>query len=282
MAWTASNLKAAYRITATDELVVAALNDAEWRVRRYLGERATVLNCRWETPVWEFGERILGLPRLTESIANVSSTQEPDGIDDAYLDGGWTLRRRRPMGFWAAGEVQATLHLVDDQHARDGVIAAMALEHIGHPSPTGRRWNWRRLINEWKGPDPPYRLPDVVTITTGGAPPPAQVTDRLYIGLLAAADSPIDLSGLTARTAAFGATRLTIPAFNDRRRLFVASRSDRPITELSIGAGNIDILPSFIRRRAVDRIDGQDYDAWVSGVPYLGSVAGGQTVSVSR
>ena len=47
MVWTAASIKQAYRLTATDELIAAAINDAEWRVLRYLGERATTLNCRW-------------------------------------------------------------------------------------------------------------------------------------------------------------------------------------------------------------------------------------------
>lgn len=283
MVWTAASIKRAYRLTATDELIAAAINDAEWRVLRYLGKRATTLNCRWEIPLWEFGQYALGLPRLTESVSAITSTAEPEGIGDAYLsDGGWTLRRRRPLGFWGTGHIQATLHLVDDAAARDGIIAAMALDYIGQPMPEGERRNWRVLLDDWRGPQPPYRLPDIVSVSAGTPPPPASVSDLIYAGELPTADAPIDLSPLTGTIAGPGITRLTIPAFTGRRYVYVSSRSDRPLASLSVGAGGIDILPTFTRRRLVDAIDGNDYDAWVSGIAYQGSIASGQTLTVSR
>ena len=283
MVWTTAGIKAAYRLTATDELIAAALNDAEWRVHRYLGEHAITLDCRWEMPIWEFGQYALGLPRLTESVSAVSSTAEPGGIGDAYLsDAGWTLRRRRPLGFWGTGHVQATLHLVDDRAARDGIIAAMALDYIGLPMPEGQQRSWRRLLDDWRGPQPPYRLPDIISVGSGSPPPPASVSDLIYIGVLPAADTPIDLSELTGMTAGLGRSSLVIPAFTGRQFVYVASRSDRPLASLTVGAGGIDILPTFTRRRIVDTVAGDTYDAWVSGQGYQGRIASGQTVTVSR
>ena len=281
MSWTPQQLAAAYRLTETDALIAAALQDAEYRVRRYLGEPASVIRCRWEIPFWEFGQYALGLPRLTQSMSAVEVNNV--AIDDAYLsDGGWTMRRRDPLGFFGARLVEATLNLVNDDDARDDVLASMALDLLGGEAAAVGGWRWRRLVNDWRGPGPPYRLPDNTTVTQGGGGGSLPGQDSLYIGVLDTQNEAVDLSVLSPVTTGLTSTRLTIPAFTGRKYLFVAGRTERPLSALSVGAGGLNILPTFVQRQEAAVLDGQLYDLWVSGVPYLDTAASGVAVTVTR
>ena len=271
MPWTVATLADAYRLTAEEPLIAAALADAEFNERRWLGPRA---NGGQATYTWvlrwpmDWAHRSLGLPAQAERLISIESTH--GNTDGAYLSGdGWTIRRPT-WAYFYGGRINAVVQLLDDTAHRDALVASLALETIGMPMPTRGR-GWKRLLQDLRPPGGlPGRLPDEREITMPGTPAPPRT---IYVGLAATADAGVTLGGLTAETD--GTFRL--PMWTGREHIIFVRAAALPITSINIGG--IDQIAVF--RQMPLSEGGQDYTEWRSILPWRGDVAGGAPVVIT-
>ena len=271
------------RPVQADAAVAAALAEAGALIADFAGPEYTgaePLVATWRI-TGRRGYETIHFPHMATRVDQVSVNGLVQTSDRFELDG---YGLRNYYGYWH-GVVQAVYHPVPDGAVRYQVALDLVNHRLswtpyasvsvpGGPSVSmGSDWHSqvKRILARLSQGMSPMVLPDQI-VTHPGAP--VVHTDALYVGTLAAADGAVDLSALTPG--------VRIPVFTGNRYVFVATPSGRPLLRLYIGGGALDILPTFVRRREVDMVDGVDYDAWVSGVPYAGDIAGGLSVTVGR
>ena len=270
MAWTPETFAAAWGMSATQDesLVAAALLAAEQYEIRQLGPRAEggTATAVWHLQGWnDLWHTTLQLKAQAESITAIS--RNGVALPDARLEErGWTIRNGL-IGFVGWGEITATLQLVDDTAQRDMLVASLALDHMGVKTDTR---GWRRILNDLRSGPVPGRMPDQYTI----AAPGDIAYERVWFGIIAAADDPITIAGLTEQNE----PEFTIPDWtgDDDRYIVIVRRAANPITE--IHTPYFDITAAFAARTFVD--DGIQYQAMVSRHTWDAAVAPGQRLEI--
>lgn len=263
MPWTAASIRRAYRLTSTPELVEEALSAAQYQELQRYGPRANggTVEYTWHLRlIRDFFHQVLGLPSQGASL--VSVTQEGGGLDGVYLsDNGWSLRRPDVLPFIGNGSIVARVVLVNDEGARDALVASLVMEHLGLPKEIMGR-GWLRLVKDLRGPSLPARLPDETSIAVPGI---VASTDDIYVGLADDADDDIRLDALTREDA----TTFQLPAWTGSRHIIIVRPAANPIRGILIGG--IDQIAAFTQMSFLQ--GDRTYIEWISRDAWNGAVA---------
>ena len=274
MAWSADELIAAYRLTATPQLVAQSLADAVERINRwlYLPAQGGLVRWTWQGRYWNFDQRrLVGLPDQCVALRQVSVGGVEAGAGEYFLTNrGWSIQRYWPVGYeW--GDLTAEGQVWDDTARRDTLTASLALEQMGYDAMEQGR-GWRLLLADMQGPSGRGRLPDAREIIQVGQEGQPAYTARVIHYGVQTAGSPLSLRGLAESTSPeFG-----LPTWGGLMLVTVARDEAEPITELLIGG--IDQLPAFRSETLIT--GGQRLVVWRSRLAWDGAVASGASVRV--
>ena len=272
MPWTVESIRRAYRLTAADELIAAALADAGQRERRWLGERVNggVVEYEWHMRFGgDWWRSSLGLPAQAEELISISNPGRSD-VSRAFLtDRGYTIRLPDWQWFFG-GTITAQLRLADDTAQRDLLVSSLVMQAMGMPHEDRGR-GWKRILRDFRAPGGlPGRLPDERRVVSQGA---AAGDEALYYGVVPTADSGAVLSGLQSSQAG----RFTLPQWTGRQYIVFIRAADLPVTGINIGG--LEQIAAF---RSSDYSAGDTaYVEWRSRLPWRGDIAGGAAVVIT-